>query len=55
MLCRREQDGFRLAAPFSTDGPVALESLFCLARVERLEGRRHLVWQFDRAGRPQIS
>jgi hypothetical protein len=55
MLCRREQDGFCLAAPFCTDGPVALESLFCLARVERLEGRRHLVWQFDRSGQPQIT
>ena len=54
MLCRKEQGGFRLAAPFRTDGPVALETLFCLARLERLEGRAHLVWSFDREGRPTV-
>jgi len=54
MLCRRGKDGFRLAVPFRTDCPVAMESLFCLARVERLEGRPHLVWSFDREGVPLV-
>ena len=54
MLCRREEDGFSLAVPFRTDSPVALSALFCLARVERWEGRAHLVWTFDSSGQPQI-
>ena len=54
MLCRREKEGFQLALPFRVDAPVAIESLFCLAQVERLEGRPHLVWSFDREGRPVI-
>lgn len=54
MLCRRGRDGFRLAAPFRLDGPVALTALFCLARLERIEGRPHLVWDFDREGRPKF-
>ena len=53
MLCRKGRDGCRLAAPFRTDGPVPLDALFCLARVEQLEGRPHLVWTFDREGRPR--
>lgn len=54
MLCRRERDGFRLAAPFRGDGPMPLEGLFCLAQVKQLEGRPHLVWSFDREGRPRL-
>ena len=53
MLCRREGEGFSLAAPFRTDAPAALDALLCLARVERVEGRPHLVWSFDREGRPR--
>ena len=54
MLCCRAGDGTRLAAPFRTDSPVALETLFCLARVELLEGRPHLVWHFDGKGDPVV-
>lgn len=54
MLCRREGECFALAAPFRTDAPVALPPLFCLAQVERWDGRPHLVWQFDAGGRPKI-
>ena len=53
MLCRREEDGFSLAAPFRPESPVRLPALFCLARVERWDGRPHLVWSFDREGRPK--
>lgn len=54
MLCRRDREGFRLAAPFRTDRPVALDVLLCLARVERWDGRDHIVWKFDGEGRPEI-
>ena len=53
MLCRREREGFSLAVPLRTDAPVTLNALICLAKVERLEGRPHLVWSFDREGRPK--
>lgn len=54
MLCRKEEEGFLLAAPFRTDGPVAMVPLFCLARVERWRGGPHMVWEFDRSGRARI-
>ncbi len=54
MLCRKGREGFSLAAPFRTDREAPLESLFCLARVERLEGRAYLVWDFDPKGTPKI-
>ena len=53
MLCRKGGNGrFSLAAPFRTDRPVPLTALFCLASVEQVEGRYHLVWSFDKAGWP---
>ena len=55
MLCRKTGDGFQLAAPFVRDRPVVLSTLLCLARVVRVEGRPHLVWSFDRLGRPQTA
>ena len=55
MLCRKTGEGFQLAVPFSTQRPVALSTLLCLARMTRVEGKPHLVWSFDRAGRPQVS
>ena len=54
MLCRREEDGFSLAAPFRTDAPIPLPALVCLARVERWEGQYHLVWSFSPDGQPKI-
>ena len=54
MLCRREAEGFSLAAPFRTDRPVCLTALFCLARTECRESQLHLVWDFDLAGNPKI-
>ena len=52
MLCRKEAGGFSLSAPFGTDRPVRLPSLFCLAGVECREGRLYMVWRFDGEGRP---
>ncbi len=54
MLCRKEAEGFALSAPFGTDRPVKLPSLFCLAGVERREGRLHMVWHFNGAGEPEL-
>ena len=54
MLCQKEASGFSLAAPFRTDRAVPLAALFCLARVERWDGRPHLVWSFDQEGRPKM-
>lgn len=53
MLCCRAGGETCLAAPFRTDAPLALEALACLARVELLEGRPHLVWRFDTQGQPK--
>lgn len=53
MLCRKTGDGFQLAEPFARNRPVELSTLLCLAQVRRVEGRLHLVWSFDRSGRPQ--
>lgn len=52
VLVRRERDGFRLALPFDSGRPFPLPALFCLANVERLEGGEHVVYCFDRQGRP---
>lgn len=54
MLCRREGEGFALSAPFAADRPVRLPSLFCLAGVERREGRLYMVWYFNKEGRPVL-
>ena len=55
MLCRKEGDGgFSLSAPFDAGRPVRLPSLFCLAGVERREGRLHMVWHFNGEGEPEL-
>lgn len=54
MLCRKGSEGFQLAAPFRTDAPVPMDALFCLARLESLEEKPHLIWSFDREGHPKI-
>lgn len=54
MLCKKEGEGFSLAAPFRSDCPVPMTALFCLAQVERWNGQPHLVWRFDGAGAPRI-
>ena len=62
MLCRRGSEGFQLAPPVRPDCPMPLAGAACLARVERVEGRPHFVWDFacdgtlkipDEQGRPE--
>lgn len=54
MLCRKEAEGFALSAPFAADRPVRLPSLFCLAGVERREGKLYMVWHFNGKGEPVL-
>lgn len=54
MLCQKCAEGFRLAMPFRCDRPMALTGLFCFARVDRIDGRAHLIWDFDGDGRPRF-
>lgn len=54
-LLSREKDGVRqLSAPFSICKPILLNTLFCLSQVQERQGRRYLVWSFDREGRPVL-
>ena len=48
------KDTIAVPAPFAADRPVRLPSLFCLARVERREGRLHMVWHFNGKGEPVL-
>lgn len=54
MWRREEGDGFLLAAPWRTDGEFPMIPLFCLGRVEMVEGRRCAVWRFQRDGTPRL-
>ncbi len=44
---RREGDRLYLALPLAEDRPFPLETLFCLARVESVEGRTCAVFMFQ--------
>ena len=44
---RRGSDGLTLALPLRGDAPFPLETLFCFARVERVEGELCAVYCFD--------
>ena len=52
-LSRSGPEEVELAYPFRTDCPLPLTPLFCLARVEGVNGRRCIVWRFDRTGWPR--
>lgn len=52
MMCCREEEGFCLAVPFRRDRPVTLDAIFCLGRVELLEGTPYMIWRFNKRGRP---
>jgi len=52
-LVKRDGEGFFLAVPFETRCPFPIPALFCLSRVERLGGRRYVVFRFSLRGRPE--
>jgi hypothetical protein len=49
---RQEGGGFRLAFPLDPRRPFPLPALFCIGRVERVEGEVCVVYDFDGQGRP---
>lgn len=51
-LWRREQGMLRLALSYDPKAAFPLEKLFCLARVERIDGKRWVVYTFDREEQP---
>jgi len=53
-LWREEGGGFALAAPLECHRPFPLPPLFCLSKIEEIQGRPHAVWRFDRTGRPVL-
>ena len=55
MLVRREGDGVCIALPFDPQRAFPLPALFCLACIERVEGRVHAVYRFDCQGRPVLG
>ena len=44
---RREGERLELALPLEAAGPFPLEALFCLGRLERVEGRECVVYAFQ--------
>lgn len=52
-LWRRDGALLQVALPYAPKGPFPLESLFCLARLVWIEGRRWVVYTFDGEERPQ--
>lgn len=51
---RREGERLMLAVPLEKGQPFPLESLFCMARVVRVEGKLCAVYAFDQQGRPLL-
>lgn len=54
MLLRRQADGFCLAAQFDPDRPFPIPALFCLSKMEYVEGKLRAVFCFDRDGNPVV-
>lgn len=51
---RREEGALLLALPLEPGDPFPLETLFCLARIQPVEGRLSVVYRFDKDGKPEI-
>ncbi len=49
---RRERGRLLLALPLEQGGPFPLETLFCLAKIQHVEGCRCVVYAFDGEERP---
>lgn len=49
------EDGFVLAVPFSVNGTFPVMSLFCFARLERLEEGTFLLFYFGKDGKVKFS
>ncbi len=53
-LYRKEERGFVLAFPFDPSHPFPVPPLFCLARLERVDGQGHVLFYFDAGGNPLL-
>ena len=51
-MVREEKSGKLLALPYSESAPFPLPELFCLARVERVRGRRCVIYRLDEKKSP---
>ena len=51
-MVREEKSGKLLALPYSENAPFPLPELFCLARVERVRGRRCVIYRLDEKKSP---
>lgn len=51
---RRDGDILLMAFPLKADEPFPLETMFCFASAEWVEGERCAVYRFDAADRPQM-
>ncbi|MDD3346235.1 hypothetical protein [Oscillibacter sp.] len=52
VLTRTEGKGRRLALPYDEKKPFPLTSLFCFSALYRIEGRRYVVFTFDKEDWP---
>ena len=51
LICERERETL-LALPYDEEAPFPLPELFCLARVERVRGRRCVIYRLDEKKSP---
>jgi len=51
---RREGEVLHIAIPWRDGAPFPLETLFCLARVERVQGERCVLYRFDEKRGPLL-
>ena len=51
LICERERETL-LALPYDEEAPLPLPELFCLARVERVRGRRCVIYRLDEKKSP---
>ena len=52
---RRSGERILVALPLRTDAPFPLETLFCFARVERVEREMCVIYAFDGDGKPVLG
>lgn len=53
-LWRRDGERLYVALPYDPAQPFPLETLFCLAQLERIDGKPWVVYSFDRAEQPVV-
>ena len=54
VLTQSDERGFALAVPFDVHAPFPMPPLMCLARVETLDARPYVIFNFNRRGCPKF-